>query len=91
MRIAGFLCLVVLCQVYGLAFDWVADGGLGNILCALQGAQDCVAPTRNDNLLAAFTLLLLAPTVIVCVHDWFSNRLRFARATALVSLLLVTA
>ena len=91
MRLTGFLCLVILFQAYGLAFDWVAGGGLGNILCNLVDSQPCVAATRGTNLLAAFTLMLLAPTVSVYLYGWFSKKLRFARATALVGLLLVTA
>ena len=91
MRLAGFLFLVILCQVYGLAFDWVVGGGLGNVICSLMETQVCVVPTRAENLLAAVALLLLAPTVVICLYDWFSKKLRFARVTALVGLLLVTA
>lgn len=91
MRLTGLLCLAILCQAYGLAFDWVAGGGLGNIICHFSSTQTCAVPTRAGNLLAAFTLLMLIPAACVFLYGWFSQKLRFARATAFLGLLLVTA
>ena len=91
MRLIGFFCLAILCQFYGLAFDLIAGGGLGNFICNLTSAQACVVPARAGNLFAAFILLLLAPTACIFLYGWFSKNLRFARATAFLGLLLVTA
>ena len=91
MRVKGFLCLVVLFQLYGLAFDVVASGGLGTGLCDLAWQQACVLPARADYLLTALVLMCFAPVACFYLYRWFSNRLRFVRSTAFVGLLLVTA
>lgn len=90
MRVTAFLCLVVLCQVYGLAFDLVASGQLGAGLCDLALQQACALPARTDYLLTAVVLMLLAPAACVYLCRWFSNGLRFAKSTAFLGLLLLT-
>ena len=91
MRVTAFLCLVVLFQLYGLAFDVVAGGGLETGLCDLALQQVCALPARADYLLTALVLMLFAPLACVYLYRWLSNELRFARSTAFLGLLLVTA
>ena len=91
MRVTAFLCLVVLIQFYGLAFDLVASGALGTGLCDLAWQQACALPARADYLLTTLVLMLLAPLACVYLYRWYSNGLRVARSTAFLGLLLVTA
>jgi len=89
MRPFAFIFLLLLCNVYGLAFDLIAAGSTVGIYCGLLGAQPCLLPPPVDYWLSAVTLLLILPAACCKLAHWFFDGARLLKSTAFLGLLLV--
>lgn len=90
MRPFTFVSSVLLCNLYGLAFDMVAANRAGGIVCDLLGAESCLLSQTADYWLSAVTLLLILPAASLALANWFSSGLRSVKSSAFLGLLLLT-
>ena len=90
MRPFAFISSVLLCNLYGLAFDLVASNRAGGIVCDLLGADSCLLTQPVDYWLSAVSLLLLLPVAGVLLANWLSGGLRLVKSSAFLGLLLLT-
>lgn len=90
MRPFAFISLLLLCNLYGLAFDLIVVNGMDGIYCGLLGTQPCLLTQPADYWLSVATLLLLLPAACCMLANWFSEGHRLFRSSAFLGLLLVT-
>jgi hypothetical protein len=90
MRPLTFISLLLLCNLYGLVFDFVAVGSTNGIVCEWLGAPTCSFSQPVDYWLSAVILLLLMPMVCLMLANWLSGGFRLLKSSAFLGLLLIT-
>lgn len=91
MRLLTFLLAALLCNIYGLAFDLVLSGSVGEALCSLLPAALCQVSSNGYHWMLAVGTLMLLPAACLYLARWLSEGLRLTRYSVFVGLLLVTA
>jgi len=87
MRVLAFISAVMLCLLYGLVFDFVANNMIENIICESMGTAFCFIPLQLDHFLSVITLMLILPVSSFLLINWFINKPKLMKSTSMVGLL----
>jgi hypothetical protein len=87
MRVLAFICAVMLCLLYGLVFDFVANNMIETLICEWMGTTSCVIPPQLDHLLSVITLMLVLPVSSFLLINWFINKPKLMKSTSMIGLL----